>query len=170
MFSVILHALTWWSIHPEHTSVDSYKSTSSWTFQQCLTQSITRLFCPSSWISWHSTAMFIVITGDMEGIHICSMQTLTMLRAWSSSVLHLYPLSWWGPMGFHTAAMLMTWMAAQHLRFNPIKTELLYIPGVSPPCQDLCNLPGQLTELIIWHCRQPCGNHGQSTVLLASHR
>lgn len=96
MFSVTLHALTWWSIHPEHTSIDSYESTSSWTFQQCLTQSTTRLFCPSSWISWHSTAMFIVITGDMEGIHICSMQTPTMLSAWSSSVLPLYPLSWWG--------------------------------------------------------------------------
>lgn len=77
-------------------------------------------------------------------------------------------------MDFHNTAMLITLnlsfpplrhsvqisaeVTAHQLKFHPSKTENLIA----------IQLPGQVSDLIICHCKQHWGNHGQPTVPLTS--
>lgn len=177
-----------------------HQSSSSMTFQQQpfhhnKSQHFTDIY-DESWFIWHSIAMLYflpwgtVISGNIEMIHICSMQTLqwclTRPNAWSSFVLLPYLLRsshgisynlyaddtlelivsflFINSQGFCSLTDILSWMAAYKLKFKPRKSDPLRHFPMSRSTDPF----EQLSDGTICHCRQPWGNHGQSAVLLVS--
>lgn len=70
----------------------------------------------------------------------------------------------------HPSKSGSSWMAAHHLKLNPSKTELLYIPGDTSPHQNFCDLASELSVHTIVQCTWPWCSSGQSTIILCSYQ
>lgn len=75
--------------------------------------------------------------GDSHLLHADSSSVSQSSVLFCSSSIPALLVRSYPPMGSHTTAMLMTWMTGHKMKLNPVKTELLHIPGDAPPCQDL---------------------------------
>lgn len=154
---------------------------------QWIIDTISRLSYPSLWVLYFEQRMALVfflpggsvISGDIEGIHICYMQTHhwcpTSLCAEYFSVLPLSVstllVSSYPHMDFHTAKF----------PFPPSGTHVsVWISALSGGHGRWCHsssaetttqhdLNGKLSDLTICHFTHPWGNHGQPTLLVASH-